>query len=406
MPRRTHRPPVSALLRRAIGVSLLVVSLAAPGTAGAPALPADDDPPTAAWKLAVWRHIPGKADGALQTAADIPYWRAANALKGKDALDDRRFLIRALILHTDLAIVQRQTAERRGTSAADERADGGSFVLADGHATGRRQGSPHWSVAMQVAVILATWRAPESRRNPDATPDAETRRIALSWFHTVNALFLHWGEGSLRYADTGLLHYPGDAVLHLYLGTVHQMYANGRVQQFISASAEGRGAANAPQTASVELARAETDLRRALALDPTLAEARIRLAHVVGDLGRHDEAIGLVEDALRATLPPFFLTYATLILGRNQTRAGRLDEARTAFDRAAILAPTAQAPRIGRSQVALMAGRPADALSALTDVLGPDRPPAEAPAEAWAIYFRVHDPVATEQLATLRSEVR
>lgn len=384
----------------------MTASLTAVRLAAAPAAPAlQDDPPTVAWTLAVWRHIPGKADGALHTAARIPYWRAANALKSQEAADDRRFLIRALILHTDLAIVERQAAEQRGTSAMDERAGTGSFVLEDGNATGRRQGSPHWSVAMQAAIILATWRDPEARRRPDAGPDPEARRVALAWFHTVNALFLHWAEGTLRYVDTGLRHFPDDAALHLYRGTVHQMYANGRVQQFIGSSAEGRRAENAPQTASVELARAETDLRRALALDPTLVEARIRLAHVVGDLGRTHEAVALAQESLRATLPPFFQTYATLILGRNLTRTGNLDEARAAFDRAATLAPSAQAPRIGQSQVALAAGQPAEGLRALTEFLGAERA-GQTDAEEWAIYFRVHDPLATEQLAALRSEVK
>jgi hypothetical protein len=383
--------------------AVAVLAMTAASPSAAPAGQTPGDPPAMTWAQAVRSHTPGEADGALETVAGIPYWRAANALRGKAVRDDRRFLTRALILHTDLAIVQRQAAEQQLTSATGKRAGTGSFVLEDGSSAGRRQTSPHWSVAMQIAVMLATWRDPDGP--PDARPDPETRRIALSWFHTVNALFLHWAEGTLRYVDTGLLNYPDDAALHLYRGTVHQMYANGRVQQFLSRSAEGRGVAGAPQAASVELARAEADLRRALELDPTLAEARIRLAHVAGELGRPDEAVALVREALRVTLPPFFQTYAALILGRNLTRAGRLDEARTAFDRAATLAPHAQAPRVGRSQVALAAGRPAEALSALTEVLGPERS-VETDTEEWAIYFRVHDPVAAVQLAALRSEVR
>lgn len=396
--------PRLTLLRRLTCGAVAVLSLTAARPTAAPAAPAQSDHPhSAAWTLAVWRHIPGKADDALQTVAAIPYWRGANALRGKEVMSDRGFLIRALILHTDLAIVQRQAAER-GELGAIAGVSGGSFVLEDGSSTGRRQGSPHWSVAMQIAVVLATWRGAEA--HPDAPPDPETRRIALSWFHTVNALFLHWAEGTLRYADTGLRYYPDDAPLHLYRGTVHQMYADGRVQQFRSRNAASRGVQGAPQAASVELARAEIDLRRALELDPTLAEARIRLAHVVGDLGRPGDAIALVREALGATtLPPFFQTYASLILGRNLARVGSLDEARAAFDRAATLAPTSQAPRIGRSQVALAAGRPAEALSALTDVLGPERA-GPAGTEEWSIYFRVHDPVAASQLAALRAEVK
>jgi tetratricopeptide (TPR) repeat protein len=389
-------------LGRLVCGAVTVLSLTAANSSGSPAASVPDDPPTTAWTLAVWQHVPGKADGALATVAAIPHWRAANALRRREIVEDRQFLVRALVLHTDLAIVQRQAAEQRGTSPG-ERAGAGSFVVEDGTATGRREGSPHWAVAMQIAVILATWRHADA--HPDAPPDADARRIALSWFHTVNALFLHWAEGSLRYVDTGLRHYPDDAGLHLYRGAVHQMFADGRVQQFLTGDADARGQSDAPQSAAVERARAESDLRRALELDPTLTEARIRLAHVVGDGGQPGEAVGLVQEALRAGVPPFFETYATLVLGRNLVRIGRLDEALAAFDRAATLAPAAQAPRIGRSQVALAAGRTADALRALTDARGPERA-GPAAAEEWAIYFRVHDPTATVQLAALRAEIK
>jgi hypothetical protein len=400
MPTRSHLPPRPTPLRLLTRVAVLAASLSAVTPSTAPAQ--DDDPPTVAWKLAVWEHAPGSADAALDTAASIPHWRATNALRGKAVVDDRRFLTRALILHTDLAIVQRQRTEQRGASTG-QGGGVGSFVLEDGSAAGRRQGSPHWSVALEIAVILATWR--DADAHPDGPPDPETRRIALSWFHTVNALFLHWAEGTLRYVDTGLRFYPGDARLHLYRGTVHQMYADGRVQQFRSGNAELRGISGAPEAASVELARAEIDLRRALEIDPTLTEARVRLAHVVGDLGRPAEAVTLVRQAVGASLPPFFETYARLILGRNLTRLGSFDDARDAFDRAATLAPTSQAPRVGQSQVALAAGRPADALRALTDVVGPDRDGRDN-VEEWSTYFRVHDPVATVQLAALRAEVK
>jgi tetratricopeptide (TPR) repeat protein len=391
-----------------------VLALTAAGRSAAFGAQASGDP-MMAWRQAVWSHTPGEADAPLATVAGMPPWRILNALQRRDVGEDRVLLTRALVLHTDLAIVQREAAEQRGATDAGS----GAVVLEDGHSTGRRQRSPHWAVAQEIAATLARQR------------DDDARRVALLWFRTVNALFLHWADGTLRYVDGGLVHYPDDARLHLYRGTVHQMFADGRVQQFLSGgaagrlrvrddlavpgssagrprirvTAAGRGVLGALRAASIELARAEASLRRALELEPTLAEAGIRLAHVVGERGHPDEAITLAQGALGARLPPFFESYATLVLGRNLARAGRYEEARTAFDRAAILAPTAQAPRIGQSQVALAAGRPADALSALTGLLGPERPvPAET--EEWAIYFRVHDPVAAIQLAALRAEVR
>ena len=354
--------------------------------AAAPAAAQKEDPPTLVWRQAVLYHVPGTADSALQRAAAVPYWRAMHALRRADLTKDRFFMTRALVLHTDLAIVQRQVAPQGGHAGAK-----GSFVLEDGQAVGRREGSPHWAVALKIATLMA------------GGEDPEAQRVALRWFHTVNALFLHWADATLLYADTGLRYFPKDAALLVYRATVHQTYANGRVQQFLDRAY--RSAGSPQELAPVELARADADLRHALEIDPTLVEARIRRAHVVGDLGRPDEAVALATEALRGKLPPFFESYASLILGRNQFRAGRLDEARAAFDRAAALAPTAQAPRIGLSQVALAAGRSTEALAVLTDFLGPGRA-VEADAEVWESYYRVHDPLAEEQLAALRAAVR
>lgn len=376
-PQRLSRQP---LIRAALAITGVLVAVAA-------AAQPKEDPPTLAWRQSVLYHVPGTADAALQRAAAIPYWRAMHALRRADLTEDRFFMTRALVLHTDLAIVERQTAAKTG----DPRATSGSFVLEDGQEVGRRVGSPHWAVALKVATIMAGGQ------------DATAQAVALRWFHTVNALYLHWADATLLYADSGLRYFPKDAVLHVYRGAVHQTYADGRVQQFLDRAYRGSGAPQ--ELAPVELARAEADFRRALELDPTLAEARIRLAHVVGDLGRPDEAVALAGDALRAKLPPFFETYASLILGRNHMRAGRIDEARAAFDRAAVLEPTAQAPRIGLSQVALASGRSDTALALLTAFLGPGRDlPTDV--EVWSRYYRVHSPEATDQLAALRAEVR
>ena len=119
---------------------------------------------------------------------------------------------------------------------------------------------------------------------------------------------------------------------------------------------------------------AERELRRALTLDPTLHEARIRLAHVLSRLGDDRQAVGVVRPALEAPLPPFLEFYAALILGRSEEQLGRFDEAGVAYARAAARFPGAQSAEIGRSRVALAQGRAADALKILVDVVGPVRP--------------------------------
>ena len=78
-----------------------------------------------------------------------------------------------------------------------------------------------------------------------------------------------------------------------------------------------------------------------------LVEARIRLAHVLGEMGKADEGAALARDALAKPLPPFLDDYGAMVLGRNEARLGRAAEARAAFDRAATLFPHAQAAARG-----------------------------------------------------------
>jgi tetratricopeptide (TPR) repeat protein len=303
---------------------LVLVCLAAAGSVPARAAQGSAEARPVRWVEAVRTHVPGEADAALA------------------------------------AIAARRD---RGTA---------TILLEDGRDVGRREPSEHWGIALALTKTLAAHEEP-------AGP-----RIALRWFHAVTALHQSLADCPLveRHLAEGLLRWPDDARLHLYRGTLHQTYADARLQQFVRRRNNGRpallvrrqagGGAGAqppgPTAAVWERQIAEAAFRRALALDPALDEARIRLAHVV-DRGKVDEAVALAEAALATPLPPFFETYAALVPGRNQARAGRFDEARAAVERAAALAPDAQAPRIGLAQVALAHRRAADAHAGLATAL-------------------------------------
>ncbi len=138
-------------------------------------------------------------------------------------------------------------------------------------------------------------------------------------------------------------------------------------------------------------AQAERLFRRALALDPALAEARIRLAHVVGDSGRHEAAATELERAARQPLPPLLDYYASLLTGREARARGQLDAARRGFERAAGIYPNAPAPKYGLSELAIARNNGPESLAHLL--------PSEAaarsdPNEPWWWIDRVHDPSA------------
>jgi TolB-like protein/Flp pilus assembly protein TadD len=81
---------------------------------------------------------------------------------------------------------------------------------------------------------------------------------------------------------------------------------------------------------------AEKEARRAIALNSNSAHAHFALAHVLSDLGRHDEAIA--EMAKARSLDPVFLLYAALE-GMFLHHAGRNDEASAKLQKVIELEP-------------------------------------------------------------------
>jgi len=360
------------------------------------------------WAEAVAAHQPGVADDALWMVLTMDESSIEGGLKL--ALAEIGRLPRALVLHTDAGIIDPQ-----GDADADRPP---SRQLEDGRQVGVVGRSRHWKFATQIAIALA-----RAKERPGVDPDvvAAAHRLSALWFRTIAAMCLRRGELGLADGTLGwgLRLFPDDPDFRLLNGTLHQAYADPRVQRFTS----GRMGAKTgvlvqprtrseqpppvlgPQSARWELSLAQTSLRRALELQPTSREARVRLAHVLTDLGENAEAASVAAAALEGGLPPEFEAYAALILGRSCARLGRLDDARAAFARAAALAPEAQAPRIGLAQVALAEGKAAAALAQLTLLTGPAHT-TTADDEKWLGYFRVHDPDAQALLTELREGVR
>src|SRR4051812_15679552 len=212
-----------------------------------------------------------------------------------------------------------------------------------------------------------------------------------------------WGDCDLlgSHLEAAQALFADDPVLALYQGTLRQTLGDPRLHDFLrkggSIDGLGRaplasragpapsGPARLPKATRIELGIAERELRRALTLDPTLLEARIRLAHVLSALGDDRQAVEVVRPALEAPLPPFSEFYAALILARSEEHLGRFDEAGVAYARAAARFPGAQSAEIGRSRVAITQGRAADAPKILVDAIGPYS--TEQP-DPWLSYYR------------------
>ena len=112
-----------------------------------------------------------------------------------------------------------------------------------------------------------------------------------------------------------------------------------------------------------ELRDAERFFRRAVELNPELAEAHLRLGRVLGVTGHPVEAaehlrraLGLIAQADADADGPLLEYFGALFLGDAEEALDHVDAARTAYGRAAALYPLAQSPRLALSALERRSG--------------------------------------------------
>jgi tetratricopeptide (TPR) repeat protein len=366
------------------------------------------------WTTAVRTHAAGTVDEPLKTVASWPREHVTLVVRliverlrrlvvagyvadTQELAELTDALLRGLSLHTDIAIAERNSPGVRPAAV----------ILVDGQETRYIGRSAHWPIARQIAAELAT--------RPGMGP-----RVA-AWYRATAAVMQQWRDLDLLgvQLEAGQTLFVDDPVLALYQGAFRQTFGDQRLQKYLRrrGSTEGYGlppqasrkgpvpaaAARLPNATRVELGVAERELRRALALDPSLHEARIRLAHVLSRLGDDRQAVEVVRPALEAPLPPLLEYYAAVVLGRSEEQLGRFDEAGVAYARAAARFPGAQSAEIGRSRVALAQGRAAGAQKMLVDVVGPYS--TEQP-DPWLDYLQLHDPDGETQLKAWQADLK
>ena len=197
----------------------------------------------------------------------------------------------------------------------------------------------HESAAVEIARLLKQ--------------DPSRRTFACRWYEAMAGLAQgenRWGE-ALEWAERGLEDYPDSAGMHLVLGSI---------EETLGARLGFRA----------HLERAERALRSAVAADPSLGEARLRLGRVCWRLGETTEARSFLQDVLDRKPERETALLAHLFLGRLDEDAGRLDEATQAYEAALALDPSAQAARIALSHVRLRRGDTASARAEAETALG------------------------------------
>lgn len=364
-----------------------------------------------AWLAAVASHKAGARDAAVETVGrwkndeldditpligvlvdllpdpeketvDLPRgWKAADLDAMRDLArreaargDVNRIMKRGALLHAD-AMITGVAGDVQRISAAEARREvarvGRVSVLGvDGQHTGYAAVTRHWSIA---------------RRLLDAVhPDPSSDDFVRAWYRATTAFMLRgskWGEADRQLAHARQRLTP-DAHVHLSTGCVYDAYAGPRVQAVI-ASGISHGVRADIRAVQTNRELAERHFGQALVLDPTLAEARVRLARVRTLLGRPVDAVPDLERARVESSDPHVRYYAALFLGDAERARGNPDAARAAYESAAALYPTAQAPHLA---ISLLARERSDREGAQFALRNLAHTSIRAPLDPWWVY--------------------
>jgi hypothetical protein len=160
----------------------------------------------------------------------------------------------------------------------------------------------------------------------------------------------------------------------------------------------------------LRIADAEAWFRRALKIDPRLAEARTRLGRVLFLLDHRDEARRELERALAdaGTIGDTYSEYlAAMFLGRLHEESDRMDDAILAFRRAAAAAPRFPAARVALARLLAATGRPDEASATMAEFFRGLAPSGTSAVDPWTVYPRGRTFWYSDQiLRALREAVR
>ena len=179
--------------------------------------------------------------------------------------------------------------------------------------------------------------------------------MVRDWYRASAAWMQHIESHDTKHIDHGRDIFPADPDILFLSGALHETYARPAIQSAVRAATVPSGYSIDILSSRVELRRAESFFRGALAQAPDMAEAHLRLGRVLGLQGQHADAIVELRRAAALLGDHDELRYdGELFAGAEEEALGRYDAARDAYARAQSLFPGAQSPLIALSQLARM----------------------------------------------------
>ena len=342
--------------------------------------------PMMAWSLRLARQREGQSmDLGTMLASYATVQRRPDPERLDTAADRVRnanvavFLRRAVMLHTDVAIV--------APDAHRTLSVGMSQVVNDGRRMGNDGRPLHWALARGFIGLMAA-------RESDARLWYQAAANHLWSIRDFAELVPH--------LNSALGLFPDDAELWFMSGLMHESSAAPYVQaalggpQFVNPRTPGAvvRVVSSVRKPAEEHALARDAFYKALDRDGAHVEARLRLGRMLSLMGQSDAALTELRTAIATTRAPQLVYLGQLFLGRALEALGRLDEARAAYETAANAFPRAQAPRLALSQLAMRTGDRAGSHDALHLL----RAPSTDDDDPWWKYHYEREPVRDEWL--------
>jgi hypothetical protein len=279
--------------------------------------------------------------------------------------DDNYVLKRAALLHADIAMLQPQArVEPLGPRPRDD-----SWRLApqtwridisDGRGVDVGVTAVHWDIAR---LALDHVRPPKfDKPAPGRDP------MVRAWYRATAAWMQFREDHDTLHIDRGRALFPDDADLQFLSGCQHETYAGPAIQAAARSVALPSGMTVGVESDRGELRSAEGFFRRAIALQPGMSEAHLRLGRVLALTGRHVEAASELRLAMPMLEDEDLRYYGELFAGVEEEALGHFDAARDLYERAAVLFPLAQSPYIALSELAHRRGDRAAAAAAMRKV--------------------------------------
>jgi hypothetical protein len=314
--------------------------------------------------------------------------------------EDNYFLRRGAILAADVEMIVKPVLDVPASASSRPlpgprrvRADTSDGVPVNVHDVG-----VHWEIARTLLSLVI----PKGFNQPAPARDAMVR----DWYHATAAWMQQVESHDTDHINRARGLFPTDPDILFLSGTLHEVYASSEIQAAAHSVAMPAGFDLDIGSVRGELHQAEGFFRRALAQAPEMAEAHLRLGHVLTLQGHEAEAVAELEQAV-TRLGDEELEYdGELFIGAAYEALGRYDEAAAAYEDAASRFPNAQSPLIALSQLARRRGDRTGALAAIARMFALPMPEDGDRRDPWWFYTTAQARNADDLLDAMRAPFR